>query len=131
MIIYTRQSERRMNGERTSSEKQNQKESLFTDILCVDCFVAASDVWVYLDFLLQPVCFSHAPFEGGAVSLLLYYLIYTRLVRIYRADKVAQYSIRETVFSQILAFGITDLILYVECCLIARRYVSILPVYSR
>ncbi len=64
---------------------------------------------------------------GGAVSLLLYYLIYTRLVRIYRADKVAQYSIGETVFSQILAFGITDLILYVECCLIARRYVSILP----
>lgn len=61
--------------------------------------------------------------KGGAVSLLLYYLIYTRLVRIYRADKVAQYSTGETVFSQILAFGITDLILYVECCLIARRYV--------
>lgn len=61
------------------------------------------------------------------MSLLLYYIIYSRLVRIYRADKVAQYSIGETVFSQLLAFGITDLIFYVECCFIARRYVSILP----
>lgn len=64
---------------------------------------------------------------GGAASLLAYYIIYSRLVRIYRADKVAQYSISETVFSQLLAFGITDLICYVECCFIARRYVSILP----
>lgn len=64
---------------------------------------------------------------GGTVSLLLYYIIYSRLVRIYRADKVAQYSVGETVFSQLLAFGITDLIFWVECCFIARRYVSILP----
>ena len=64
---------------------------------------------------------------GGVASLLAYYIIYSRLVRIYRADKVAQYSIGETVFSQLLAFGITDLICYVECCFIARRYVSILP----
>lgn len=64
---------------------------------------------------------------GGIVSLLLYYIIYSRLVKIYRADKVAQYSIGETVFSQLLAFGITDLIFYVECCFIARGYVSIVP----
>ena len=64
---------------------------------------------------------------GGLVSLLLYYAIYSRLVRIYRADKVAQYSIGETVFSQLLAFGITDLVFYVECCFIARGYVSVLP----
>ena len=63
---------------------------------------------------------------GGLVSLLLYYAIYSRLVRIYRADKVAQYSIGETVFSQLLAFGITDLVFYVECCFIARGYVSVL-----
>lgn len=64
---------------------------------------------------------------GGAVSLLLYLFIYTRLVKIYRADKPAQYSVGETVFSQLLAFGITDLIFYVECCFIARGYVFILP----
>lgn len=64
---------------------------------------------------------------GGAVSLLLYLFIYTRLVKIYRANKPAQYSVGETAFSQLLAFGITDLIFYVECCFIARRYVSVLP----
>lgn len=64
---------------------------------------------------------------GGLASLAVYYIIYSRLVRIYRADKIAQYSIGETVFSQLLAFGITDLICYVECCFIARRYVSIVP----
>lgn len=64
---------------------------------------------------------------GGIISLLLYCVIYKSLVRIYRADKIAQYSIGETVFSQLLAFGITDLIFYVECCFIARRYVSIVP----
>ncbi|MDE6318481.1 MAG: hypothetical protein K2M22_01970, partial [Lachnospiraceae bacterium] len=64
---------------------------------------------------------------GGTISLLLYCTIYYRLVRIYRADKVAQYSIGETVFSQLLAFGITDLVFYVECCFIARGYVSIVP----
>ncbi len=64
---------------------------------------------------------------GGAASLFLYLFIYTRLVKIYRADKPAQYSVGETAFSQLLAFGITDLIFYVECCFIARRYVSVLP----
>lgn len=64
---------------------------------------------------------------GGAVSLFIYYIIYNRLVRIYRADKIGQYSIGEIVFSQLLAFGITDLIFYTECCFIARGYVSIVP----
>ncbi len=41
-----------MNGERTSSEKQDQKEPFFKDILCVNCAAAASDVRVYLALLL-------------------------------------------------------------------------------
>lgn len=65
--------------------------------------------------------------SGGIASLLIYYIIYSRLVRIYRADKVAQYSIGETVFSQLLAFGIADLVLYVECCFANRGYASIVP----
>lgn len=64
---------------------------------------------------------------GGIISLLLYFIIYYRLVRIYRADKIAQYSIGEIVFSQFLAFGISDLIFYVECCFISRGYVSVVP----
>lgn len=64
---------------------------------------------------------------GGIAFLLIYYFIYSRLAKIYRADKIAHYSIGEIVFSQLLAFGITDLIFYVECCFLARSYVSVLP----
>lgn len=64
---------------------------------------------------------------GGLFSMLVYYMIYKRLSRLYRADKPGQYSIGETVFSQFLSFGIADLICYTECCIAARGYVSILP----
>lgn len=81
-------------------------------------------VWV---FYYNLFAFRTHRFAGGAASLFIYYVIYSRLVRIYRADRIAQYSIGETVFSQLLAFGITDLIFYVECCFIARGYVPVLP----
>lgn len=64
---------------------------------------------------------------GGVVSLFIYFLLYDRLARLYKAYKVGHYSIGETLFSQLLAFGITDLIFYVECCLISRGYVLITP----
>lgn len=64
---------------------------------------------------------------GGVVSMLVYYIIYDSLARLYKAYKVGQYSIGETIFSQILSFGFADLFLYVECCLIARNYVNIVP----
>lgn len=64
---------------------------------------------------------------GGIVTLFLYYIIYDSLARLYKAFKVGQFTIGETLFSQLLSFGIVDLIMYVECCLIARGYVNILP----
>lgn len=66
-------------------------------------------------------------FLGGAVSLVVYYVIYDNLARLYKAYKVGQYQIGETIFSQLLSFGFADLFLYVECCLIARNYVNIVP----
>lgn len=81
-------------------------------------------VWIaYYNFY----AFRSHRLAGGIASIVIYYVIYSRLARIYRANKVAQYSIGETVFSQLLAFGIADLILYIECCLAARAYVSIVP----
>ena len=62
---------------------------------------------------------------GAVITMLLYYIIYDSLARLYKAYKVGQYSIGEIIFSQVLSFGITDLIFYVECCLIARKYVDI------
>lgn len=65
--------------------------------------------------------------EGAVVVLLAYCLVYDRLARLYKAYKIGQYSIGETIFSQLLSFGIADLFFYVECCLVSRGYVDIRP----
>lgn len=65
--------------------------------------------------------------NGGLITVLIYMFIYTSLCNLYKAHRIASSEIGETVFSQVLSFGIADLILYVECCLVYNRYVSILP----
>lgn len=65
--------------------------------------------------------------NGGLITVLIYMFIYTSLCNLYKAHRIASSEIGETVFSQVLSFGIADLILYVECCLVYNKYVSILP----
>ncbi|MCM1173554.1 MAG: exopolysaccharide biosynthesis polyprenyl glycosylphosphotransferase [Blautia sp.] len=64
---------------------------------------------------------------GGAVSVFIYFIIYNYFAKLYRAYKIGTYKITEIIFSQILAIGLADTVLYVECCLVHRGYVSILP----
>lgn len=65
--------------------------------------------------------------KGGLVTVLIYMFIYTSLCNLYKAHRIASSEIGETVFSQVLSFGIADLILYMECCLVYNKYVSVLP----
>ena len=65
--------------------------------------------------------------SGGAVSVFVYFIIYHYFARLYRAYKIGTYKITEIIFSQMLAIGIADTVLYVECCLVHRGYVDILP----
>lgn len=65
--------------------------------------------------------------KGGLVTVLIYMFIYTSLCNLYKAHRIASSEIGETVFSQVLSFGIADSILYVECCLVYNKYVSVLP----
>lgn len=65
--------------------------------------------------------------NGGLITILIYGIIYVALCNLYKAHRIASSEIGETVFSQVLSFGIADLILYVECCLVYNRYVNILP----
>lgn len=65
--------------------------------------------------------------EGGIAAMLIYYVLYDRLAVLYKAYKIGQNTIGEVIFSQLLSFGIADLILYIECCLIANGYINILP----
>lgn len=65
--------------------------------------------------------------KGGVVTAVIYIFIYTSLCNLYKAHRIASSEIGETVFSQVLSFGIADLILYLECCLVYNRYVNIIP----
>lgn len=64
---------------------------------------------------------------GGAASIVIYYIIYNYFAKLYRAYKIGTYKISEVIFSQFMAIGLADTILYVECCLAGRRYANILP----
>ncbi len=64
---------------------------------------------------------------GSIVTILFFYIVYNAFCNLYKAFRFASSSIGETVFSQFIAFGITDLLFYVECCLIYNRYVNIWP----
>lgn len=65
--------------------------------------------------------------SGGLVTVLVFGIIYTALCNLYKAHRIASSEIGETVFSQVISFGIGDLILYVECCLVYNCYVNIVP----
>jgi exopolysaccharide biosynthesis polyprenyl glycosylphosphotransferase len=65
--------------------------------------------------------------ETLAISVFIYVIIYAAFGRLYNAFKIGTYKISELVFSQILAFGIADLCMYLVCCIMHRGIVSILP----
>lgn len=65
--------------------------------------------------------------KGGLITVLVYSFIYTSLCNLYKAHRIASSEIGETVFSQVLSFGIADFILYVECCLVYNKYVNVVP----
>ena len=66
-------------------------------------------------------------FIGGVATIIVYLIVYLVAANTYRAFKIASFPIGETAFSQCLAIGLADLVCYVECCLIYRNYVNILP----
>lgn len=74
-----------------------------------------------------PSLFSKTNSIGYAVTLALYAIVYIALGNLFRAFKIMDFSIAETVFSQFLAFGIADLLLYGEFCMIRHNYVNIVP----
>ncbi|MDD7647772.1 MAG: exopolysaccharide biosynthesis polyprenyl glycosylphosphotransferase [Ruminococcus bromii] len=74
-----------------------------------------------------PGLFSKLDSVGYAVTLILYTIVYIALGNLFRAFKIMDFSIAETVFSQFLAFGIADLLLYGEFCMIRHNYVNIIP----
>ena len=61
------------------------------------------------------------------ISVFLYLVIYMAFGNLYNAFKIGTYKITELILSQLLAFGIADMCLYLECCLIHSGVVDIRP----
>ena len=81
-------------------------------------------VWV---FYYNAYTFQSYLTTGAVITCIIYGFIYGSLCNLYQAFRIASTEIADTAFSQTIAFGVADLILYVECCLIYNRYVNILP----
>ena len=65
--------------------------------------------------------------EGAIGTVIAYYVIYRWLSKLYRGYSIASTAVDETVLSQFISFGLSDLMLYVACCLLARHYVNVVP----
>lgn len=64
---------------------------------------------------------------GALGSMAVYIMLYLMLGRLYGAFNIEICQIGELVFSQVLALGIADTVLYLECCLIHGGAVPIVP----
>lgn len=90
---------------------------------------------VYIVFLFAVVWFGYYNqfvfgtnrIAGGTISTAIYFIIYNYFAKLYRAYKIGTYKISEIIFSQFLAIGLADTVLYAECCLASHRYINILP----
>lgn len=65
--------------------------------------------------------------ETMLISVFLYLVIYLAFGKLYAAFKIGTYKITELILSQLLAFGIADMCLYLECCLMHNSVVDIRP----
>ena len=70
-----------------------------------------------------------APFhlEGWCVTA-LFCLMYCLLCRAYNSFEVVLQSVQEAVYSQALSILFADVIFYFVTCLLARRFVNVLPI---
>lgn len=64
---------------------------------------------------------------GSIVTIVIYTIIYNALGNMYKAFKIGAYQIGETILSQVISFGIADLLIYAECVLSCSFPVSLVP----
>lgn len=83
-------------------------------------------IWVWVSFY-NNYTFDKYRMSGGILSCIIYGIVYLFLCDLYKSFRIASMQIGETIFLQVLSFGIADMVLYGECCLIYNRMVNILP----
>lgn len=93
-------------------------------LLCIWNIGLFSLVWF---FCYNKYAFDSYLLRGGIISCLVFSMIYLSLCNVYQGFRIASTYIADTLFSQTIAFGIADLVLYIECCLIYNQYTNIFP----
>lgn len=63
--------------------------------------------------------------QTAVAGVLIFFIIYAWLCSIYKAFRLASTSLKDIIFAHFISFGIADLILYVESCLVYHHYISI------
>ena len=105
-------------------------EKKFRAVLALKIFIALLEVGLFGLVLWNdygPMVFEQDRWLGYLFTIVLYVIVYISLGKLFRAFKIADYSISETIFSQVLAFGLTDLLLFVEMCLVHGGYITLVP----
>lgn len=64
---------------------------------------------------------------GGALSVLIYGIIYNAISSVYSAHRIVSSKTGETVFVQTISFGIADLLLYLLSSLIYGHMLNLIP----
>lgn len=93
-------------------------------IMTAFAVVSLSVVWI---FYYNGIVFRSHKELGCVISLIVYLIIYLKAASVYSAFKIASMQIGEGAFSQCIALGFADAIIYIEGCLIARCYINIFP----
>ena len=78
--------------------------------------------YYYLDRINSPFYF-----KGSVLLLVLFFGLYIILGRLYDAFTINISRITEIIYSQFLAYGLTDLTMYVVICLLSSKIVNIFP----
>lgn len=92
-----------------------------TRIFVTVCFAFVWITW-YNQFTFQTY---RRP--GAVVTIILWFVIYSWLCDTYKAFRIASTSAGEIIFSQVISFGIADLLAYALVIIAASGYIPILP----
>lgn len=65
---------------------------------------------------------------GNYLFIVLYMFIFLLFVSIYGANKIGSNSLNEVIFSFFLCISLTNILAYIQFCLIARKMLNIFPI---
>ena len=64
---------------------------------------------------------------GGIASCIAYVIVYSWFCNTYHVFRLASSSVSDSVFGQIVAIGVSDLVLYLESCVSRHDFINVLP----